>query len=83
MPLRWEDGSLTYTGVPPEDVPVKDVERKMPEATWDLAVEVLAIERTAQRSHKPLIRHSHRVLSANTSASQTECFCHKNPFLLL
>lgn len=67
-------GPLTYTGVPPEDVPVKDVERKMPEATWDLAVEVLAIERTEQRRHKHPIRPSNRVLTANTkmmSASQT------------
>lgn len=66
-------GPLTYTGVPPEDVPVKDVERKMPEATWDLAVEVLTIERTEQRSHKQLIRPSDRVLTAKTvmmSASQ-------------
>lgn len=67
-------GLLTYTGVPPEDVPVKDVERKMPEATWDLAVEVLAIERTEQSRHKHLIRPSDRDLTANTtmtSASQT------------
>lgn len=44
---------LTDTGVPPEDVPVEDVEGEMSEATWDLAVEVLPIERTgSERRHK-------------------------------
>lgn len=61
--LNKAAGSLTYTGVPPEDVPVEDVERKMPEASWDLAVEVLAIERTEQRSHKHLIRPPDRLFN--------------------
>lgn len=44
--------SLTNAGVPPEDVPVKDVEGEVSEATWDLAVEVLPIERTEEASNK-------------------------------
>ncbi len=39
---------LTNTGVPPEDVPVKDVEGEMSEATWNLTVEILPIERAGE-----------------------------------
>lgn len=38
---------LTDTGVPSEDIPVENVKGEVPEATWDLAVEVLPVERTA------------------------------------
>lgn len=41
---------LTNARVPPEDVPVKDVEGEMSEATWNLAVEVLSVKRTAGES---------------------------------
>lgn len=41
---------LTNAGVPPEDVPVKDVEGEMSEATWNLAVEVLSVKRTGGES---------------------------------
>lgn len=75
---------LTYAGVPPEDVPVKDVEGKMPEATWDLAVEVLAIEGTEQRSQTHLIRPSDRLLRGffQLVKHYTESVCHYNPSLL-
>lgn len=43
---------LTDTGVPPEDVPVEDVEGEVSEATWDLTVKVLPIERTAGERRK-------------------------------
>lgn len=44
---------LTDTGVPPEHVPVEDVEGEVSEAPWDLTVEVLTIEWTAGgRRHK-------------------------------
>lgn len=44
---------LTDTGVPPEDVPVENVEGEVSEATGDLAVEILPIERTGgERRHK-------------------------------
>lgn len=50
----WEFLFLpTDTWVPPEDVPVKDIEGEMSEATWDLTIEVLSIERTVrERGHK-------------------------------
>lgn len=38
---------LTNAGVPPEYVPVENVEGEMSEAAWDLAVEILPVERTA------------------------------------
>lgn len=38
---------LTDTGVPSEDIPVENVKGEVPEATRDLAVEVLPVERTA------------------------------------
>lgn len=44
----------TDTGVPPEDVPVEDVEGQMSEAAWDLTVEVLAVKRTARREQRRL-----------------------------
>lgn len=44
----------TDTGVPPEDVPVEDVEGQMSKAAWDLTVEVLAVERAAERAQRKL-----------------------------
>lgn len=38
---------LTDAKVPPEDVPVEDVEGEVSEAAWNLTVEVLPVERTA------------------------------------
>lgn len=49
---------LTNTGIPPEDVPVKDVEGEVSEAAWDFAVEVLAIERTGGETQGTLIKDS-------------------------
>lgn len=43
--LRRERLCPTDDGVPPEDVPVEDVEGQAAEAAWDLAVEVFTIER--------------------------------------
>lgn len=40
---------LTDAGVPPEDVPVEDVEGEVAEAARDFAIEVLAVERAAIR----------------------------------
>ena len=37
---------LTDAGVPPEHVPVEDVEGEVSEAPWDLTVEILPVERT-------------------------------------
>lgn len=46
---------LTDAGVPPEHVPVEDVEGEVSEATWDLTVEILPIERT-ESERKTVIR---------------------------
>lgn len=55
----------------------------MPEATWDLAVEVLAIERAEQTSQKHLIRPSDRLLRVFQLAKHyTESVCHCKPSLL-
>lgn len=44
---------LTDAGVPPEHVPVEDVEGEVSEAAGDLTVEVLPIERTeGERRHE-------------------------------
>lgn len=43
---------LTDAGVPPEDVPVEDVEGEMAEAAWDLAVKVLTVEWAAVKKGK-------------------------------
>lgn len=51
----YRNDILTNAGVPPEDVPVKDVEGEMSEATWNLAVEVLSVKRTAgEFKHKEI-----------------------------
>lgn len=43
---KWSGCLLTNTGVPPEDVPVKDVEGEMSETTWNLTVEIFPVKRT-------------------------------------
>lgn len=50
--------SLTDTRVPPEDVPVEDVEGEVSEATWDLAVEVLPVEGTRHEKTQGELYHT-------------------------
>lgn len=45
---------LTDAGVPSEDIPVKDVERKVPKAARYFTVEVFSIKRTARENGVPL-----------------------------
>lgn len=47
----------TDAGVPPEDVPVEDVEGEVAEAAWDFAVKVFAIEWAAVKEETE--RHFH------------------------
>lgn len=47
----WRSRLLTNAGVPPEHVPVKDVEGEVSEATRDLAVKVFPVEWTAGKEH--------------------------------
>lgn len=51
VPDTWGRMHHTDDGVPSEDVPVEDVEGQVAEASWDLAVEILAVEGTARRCH--------------------------------
>lgn len=56
---RCSSCSLTNTGVPPEDVPVEDVEGEVSEATWDLAVEVLPIEGTRDEKTQGKLKYTY------------------------
>ena len=42
----------TYDGVPPENIPIEDVEGQVPEAPGDLAVEVFSVERAAKQAER-------------------------------
>lgn len=50
---------LTDAGVPPEDVPVEDVEGEVSEAPGDLAVEVLPIEGTGGHTRRTAVSVSY------------------------